>query len=339
VKVLVTGGTGFVGSHAVAALLGAGHDVRVLARAPEKVARVLAPLRATVADVAAGDMTDAAAVDRALDGCDAVVHCAAEIGVAGRSRPATAANVEGARLVIGGALGRDMARVVYTSSVTVHLPAAGQILTPDSPLAEPLTAYGTQKVAIERYVQELQAAGAPVTTLAVGAVYGPCSPHTDSSFAAILATLAAGMYAPESGLGIVDVRDLAAIICRSIRLAAGGGPRRYLVSGHYVTWREWADLLARASGQAVPYRAASAAELIALGRKFDELRANGMDLPPLSEEAAIIMSSGCPGDDTATLAELGLGYRPPIETFRDAVAWLRAAGHLSEASPAEGGKT
>ena len=51
------------------------------------------------------------------------------------------------------------------------------------------------------------------------------------------------------------------------------------------------------------------------------------------------MSSGCPGDDTATLAELGLGYRPAIETFRDAVAWLRAAGHLSEASQPGGART
>ena len=67
-KVLVTGGTGFVGSHAIAALLAAGHDVRVLAREPGKVARVLAPLGTGVTDVAAGDMTDAAAVDRALDG-------------------------------------------------------------------------------------------------------------------------------------------------------------------------------------------------------------------------------------------------------------------------------
>ena len=338
-KVLLTGGTGFVGSHAVAALLAAGHDVRVLARSPENVAGVLAPLGASVADVAAGDMTDPVAVDRALDGCAAVVHCAAEIGVAGGSRPATAANVEGARLVIGGAVGRGVARVVYTSSVTVHLPAAAQILTPDSPLAEPLTAYGAQKAAIERYVRELQAAAAPVTTLVVGGVYGPCSPHTEGSFAAVLAALAAGMYAPESGLGVVDVRDLAAIICRAATLAPGAGPRRYLVSGHYVTWREWAALLADASGQPVPYTAATPDELIALGRKFAELRANGADLPPLSQEAAIIMSSGCPGDDTATLAELGLGYRPAIETFRDAVAWLRAAGHLSEASQPGGART
>jgi hypothetical protein len=51
------------------------------------------------------------------------------------------------------------------------------------------------------------------------------------------------------------------------------------------------------------------------------------------------LAAGCPGDDTVTVAELGLDSRPAIETFRDAVAWLRAAGHLSEAPQAGGDRT
>jgi hypothetical protein len=69
--------------------------------------------------------------------------------------------------------------------------------------------------------------------------------------------------------------------------------------------------------------------MISLGRKFDELRASGEDLPPLSEEAAIIMSSGRPGNDDATLAAFGVTYRPTVETFRDTVNWLRNTGHLT----------
>lgn len=329
-KVLVTGATGFVGSHAAAALAGNGHDLRILARAPGRVASVLAPLGLTADDVVAGDMTDRDAVARALDGCDAVVHCAAQIGVAG-GEPASEANVEGARLVIGGAAERGMARVVYTSSVTVHLPSADHLLTPDSPLAEPLTSYGTHKVAVERFVAGLQAGGAPVTTLVVGGVYGPGSPHTDGSFAAILAALAFGMLAPDSGLGVVDVRDLATIIGRCIQAPSAAGPARYLVSGQYVTWREWTALLAEAAERRVPFREASTADMIALGREFDRLRTAGADanVPPLSEESAIVMASGCPGDDSATLAALGVSYRPLLDTFRDTVAWLRASGHLA----------
>jgi nucleoside-diphosphate-sugar epimerase len=326
VKILVTGGTGFVGSHAVSVLQRSGHVVRLLARNPTKVAGVLGPLGAVADEVVVGDMTDADRVSEALEGCDAVVHCAAEIGVAGGRGPTSAANIEGTRLVIDGALDRGLDPVVYTSTITVHLPTTDTVLGPESPLAEPLSVYGAQKCAIERFVQQRQRAGAPVTTLVVGGVYGPTSPHLDGSFSAILASLESGMYAPDSGLGVVDVRDLALIIGRAME--PGRGPRRYLVSGRYVTWEDWAALLAEASGRPVPYHRASPEDMISLGRKFDELRASGQVLPPLSEEAAIVMSSGRPGDDTATLAAFGVTYRPTVETFRDTVNWLRDTGQL-----------
>jgi nucleoside-diphosphate-sugar epimerase len=76
VRVLVTGGTGFVGSHSVKALVDAGHEVRLLVRAPERIAPALAPLGLDGADHVVGDVIDAAAVERALDGCDAVLHAA-----------------------------------------------------------------------------------------------------------------------------------------------------------------------------------------------------------------------------------------------------------------------
>jgi uncharacterized protein YbjT (DUF2867 family) len=160
----------------------------------------------------------------------------------------------------------------------------------------------------------------------VGGVYGPTSPHLDGSFSAILASLESGMYAPDSGLGVVDVRDLALIIGRAME--PGRGPRRYLVSGRYVTWEDWAALLAEASGRPVPYHRASPEDMISLGRKFDELRASGLVLPRVSVEAAFVLSSGRPGDDTATLAAFGVTYRPTVETFRDTVNWLRDTGQL-----------
>jgi hypothetical protein len=87
--------------------------------------------------------------------------------------------------------------------------------------------------------------------------------------------------------------------------------------------------MTEASGQEVPYTEVSEAEMIDLGRQFDAMRADGAEgLPPLSEEAAVIMAAGKPGDDTLALAELGVSYRPVVETFRDTVDWLRSEGHL-----------
>src|SRR5215467_8118939 len=67
--VLVTGGTGFVGSHSIAALVRAGHRVRVLARSPERVSAALGPLGVGEVESASGDVTDPEAVEHALEGC------------------------------------------------------------------------------------------------------------------------------------------------------------------------------------------------------------------------------------------------------------------------------
>ena len=88
-RVLVTGAGGFIGSHTVAALLEAGHDVRVLVRSPERAERSLGPSWPAV-EVAVGDVTDPVSVGAAIAGSDAVVHAAGEIGVDGGSGPGSA---------------------------------------------------------------------------------------------------------------------------------------------------------------------------------------------------------------------------------------------------------
>ena len=326
-KILVTGGTGFVGSHAVGALQGAGHAVRILARDPSRVPTVLGPLGLAVDDVVAGDMTDTSAVLAAVDGCDAVVHCAAQIGVGGGPGLSGTANIDGARVVMDCALEHGLDPVVYTSSITVHLPTDDAVITPGSALAQPLSAYGAQKATVDRYAMELQDQGLPITTLVVSGVYGPGSPHLDGSFAAVLSALEFGMLAPDSGLGVVDVRDVAQVISRSC--VPGRGPRRYVVSGNYVTWEEWTEVLSQAVGRTVPFSRVAPEEMISLGRRFDEMRDAGKEgLPPLSYEAAVVMASGRPADDSDTLRDLGISYRTTIETFRDTLEWLASTGHI-----------
>ena len=326
--VLITGGTGFVGSHAVGSIQHAGHTVRVLTRDPSRVPNVLGALGLEADEIAVGDMTDADSVDAGLDGCDAVVHCAAEIGVGGGRGLTGTANVDGARLVIGGAVARGIDPIVYTSSITVHLPCPDPVITPASPLARPLSTYGAQKASIDRFVQDLQTDGAPVTVLVVSGVYGPNSPHLDGSFAAIIGSLEAGMVAPPGGLGVVDVRDVAQIIAACVETRRGA--RRYLVTGNYVTWEQWTATLSEAIGRTVPFNEVSAETMIDLGKRFDQLRDSGREgLPPLSVEAAIVMTSGKPADDSATLRDFGVTYRPTLATFCDTLDWLRSTGQLA----------
>jgi dihydroflavonol-4-reductase len=326
VLVLVTGATVFIGSHAVAALRRDGHDVRILVRDPARIAPALDPHGVRVS-VAVGDMTDPVAVAAAVKGCDAVVHAAGEVGVEGGTGPKTTANVDGVRTVISAALEAGVDSVLYTSTITVHLPTEESVLTPDSPLAEPLSTYGASKRDAELLVRRWQSEGAPVTSFTIGGVYGPTSPHLDGSFGAVLAALETFMLVPPGGLGVVDVRDLATMLARAVE--PGRGPRHYLAGGQYVTWAQWTEALGAAAGVDVAHQEVSAAEMIDLGRHFDRLRSEGRSSAPLSEEAAIIMTSGVPTDDEATLVDLVCRYRPLAETFTDTVDYLRAIGRLT----------
>ncbi len=332
--VLVTGGTGLVGSHAVAALRAAGDGVRLLARTPSKVPRVLRPLDVDpdAVTVVAGGMTDADAVGAAVAGCDAVVHAAAErhpepAGPGGRDP-----NVEGVRTVVGAALDRGVERIVYTSSVAAYLPVAGDAVTPASDLGEPETAYARSKRDAERLVRSWQADGAPITTLVLGGVHGPVSPHTEDSFAAVRAALESVMIVLEGGMGVIDVRDLAAAITAAAspaRRRAAGQPRVLMAGGRFVTWQRWVDVLSEAVGRPVPTVEMDAGRFLELARELDEQREAGQEPDaPLTEEAALTMLAGAPTDDQQTHRELGVDWRPTVETFRDQVAWMIARGHL-----------
>jgi dihydroflavonol-4-reductase len=85
VTVLVTGATGFLGSHVAARLVESRHAVRLLVRDPAKLARVPALADTGSIDVVVGDVTDPQSVERALDGCTAVVHAAAHVSLAEQS--------------------------------------------------------------------------------------------------------------------------------------------------------------------------------------------------------------------------------------------------------------
>ncbi len=225
-----------MGSHAVAALLRHGHEARVLARTPERVPVVLEPVGVT-AVAFQGDVADPASVAAAVDGCDAVLHATAVISVGGAGGHTPNVNDVGTRTVLAEALAVGIDPIVSTSAITVHLPAPDAAVTPSSVSAEPLSAYGASKRDAELVVREHQDRGDPITSFALGGIYGPTSPHLDGSFQAILGALGSMMLVPPGGLGVVDVRDAAELLTRA--MVPGRGPRHYLAGGQFVTWAEW----------------------------------------------------------------------------------------------------
>jgi len=324
VRVLVTGATGFVGSHTVGALVAGGHDVRVLVRNPDRIPGSLGAL-GLEPEVVLGDMTDAGAVGAAVDGCEVVIHAAAQIGVGGGG-PADQANLDGVRTVVGGALEAGARRVVYTSSVTAYTPTEAPVVTLDSPLVEALSPYGATKVAAEQLLRSWQDDGEPVTIVVPGGVYGPDAPDLVNSFHAVLSALDAMMLVPPSGTTVLDVRDLAELLAR-VATADEHVPR-VLAGGHFVTWREWVSALERAVGRPVAHQVVTHEEILALARDLSAMAAETGAEPMLTEEAALVMATGVPLDDEASLRRFDLELRPLDDTFRDVVVYLRSIGRI-----------
>ncbi len=325
-KVLVTGGTGFVGSHAAEALCRSGHEVRLLARSPEKVERVRKLRGLSLPDVRYGDMEDASAVEAALEGCDAVLHAAASVEI-GRTRDVFASNLEGSRNVIGTALARGLDPVIYVSSIMTMFPPKGPVITVDDPITSLSTDYGRSKSETERWVRELQGLGRPVVSVYPTGVYGPEDPGFGAPLKGLRDRLRFGFLMASGGFGCVDVRDLGRVLAAAIE--PGRGPRRYMAGGHFITWPEEADLVEEIVGRRVRRLPAPGLALRTVGRLVDLLQrlAPAFDYP-LTHEAALIITDFVPCDSSRTVEELGIEFRPLRETLSDAVRWLLATGEI-----------
>ena len=250
-RVLLTGGTGFVGSYAVPALLARGHAVRLLVRDVAKADAVLARRGVDSADTAVelvvGDMLDPEAVARGLDGADAVVHAAAAIGVtSGGTVSVHEQNVTGTRNVVGGAAAAGLDPIVHVSTIAVFIPPQAPTITVDAPLASPRNEYGRSKVEAEREVRVLQDTGAPVAVVYPGGVLGPDQPHLDAALEGIAGARRSGWPMTPGGVCLIDVRDLAEVLAAAV--VPGLGPRRLLAGGHFLSWPELGDLTDRITG-------------------------------------------------------------------------------------------
>lgn len=318
-RVAVTGGTGFLGAHSVAALVAAGHDVRLLARGSIDAVTALGVDEARL-EVLRGDVTEPAAVDRLLDGADAVLHAAGVVGLDERDADRmTAVNVDATRLVLHGAVDRGLDPVVHVSSYSALFPCADPVMTPDSATVEGRSAYGRTKAAGDRIARGLQADGAPVVITYPSTVLGP--PAGDRrGLAAIgwdpLLRLGASITF-DGGMVMVDVRDVAAV--HVAVMTPGRGPRRYLCGGRMTGFDEVLDLLQEAAGRRIRRVRIPRKALLGVGRASDLLSTVVPIAPLLSYEAAWLLTSPARTDDSRTHDELGVRWRPLEETIRAAV--------------------
>lgn len=169
-NVLVTGGTGFVGSHLVRRLLGRGHRVTSLDKHPGLFEH---ELREWGAILAAGSVTDRSDVERVMAGQDLVFHLASPFGdILQPDQAYWEIEVEGTRNVLEAARRHGVRRVVHCSTQGVHGIVTRAPGNEDSPIA-PRDYYCYSKAEGEKVAREFIAAGMDVVVVRPTSVYGP----------------------------------------------------------------------------------------------------------------------------------------------------------------------
>jgi dihydroflavonol-4-reductase len=316
VRVLLTGATGFLGSHIVEQLLSAGHQVRAVCRSP---------LQRGDVEVIRGDLTQPDSLPPAMRGCDAVIHSAAMLSFkASDAAHQREVNVQGTRNVVEAARASGVRRLVFTSSVAAlgrpNGEPADESRRYDWPVGLSYNETKRDAEEIVRHARDLE-----TISLNPALVLGPGERYRHSLPLFRLAKWGLLTLVPVGGMTLCDVRDVAA--AHIAALTRGQPGERYILGGPQLTFSQLASELAAATG-GHPARVELPSVLLRLGSlPLVVAEKLGLRLPYSPLYAPYLTLRSFYSSDRA-IADLGYRTRSAAETIGDAAAWYRAEGLL-----------
>jgi dihydroflavonol-4-reductase len=322
---LVTGGTGFVGSHVVRRLCAEGFTVRVLARPTSP----LFLLESLPVEVVRGDLLDSESLRNAVTGCETVFHVAADYRLWARDpQELFRNNVEGTERVLAAAREAGVSRVVYTSTVgAVGFHANGTPATEaDFPQPAALVgAYKRSKFQAEQVALRFAREGFPVVIVNPSAPVGEGDRKPTDTGKIILDFINRKMPAYlDTGLNLVDVRDVAEGHLLALRRGRPG--ERNILGSENMGFKEILDALARITGipaprLRIPYRVAwfAGAVNLAISQVTGQPPRVPFDGVRIARHKMFVSSAKAANE---------LGYRPaPVAgALGRAVQWFRDQG-------------
>jgi len=325
---LVTGASGFVGSAVARALAARGHSLRLLVRPRSDRAN----LQGVDAELVEGDLLDPPSLARAVQGCAALFHVAADYRLWVPDPAAMMqANVAGTVALMRAAAEAGVARIVYCSSVA----ALGQIgdgtpadeNTPNDP-ARIVGAYKKSKYLAEQAVRDLvRRELLPAVIVNPSTPVGPRDIKPTPTGKTIRDAAAGKIPAYiDTGLNIVHVDDVA--IGHVLAYERGRIGESYILGGEDFLLRDLLRLIAEIAGRKPPAVALPSAALypVALGC---ELAARVFHNDPLvTREMLAMAKKKMFFSSTKARAELGYAPRPARQAIVDAVAWFRENGKI-----------
>ncbi len=326
-KVLVTGATGFVGSHLVRLLNEQGYIVRALYRSPQK----LAILDGLDYEGIQGDLDDVDILKSACEGCDVVFHVAAKADYWKDDDKdlMMRINVDGTRNVLSAAQSAGVKRVIFTSSAsTIGFRDDGQPADETQPFNLPPERfwYGYSKVKAEEVVAEFVTDGLDVVILNPTVIIGPGDLNSISG-TFIIETARFQWLAPMStgGLAAIDVRDVAQSHIHAVEKGRTG--QRYLLNTANHTYKEWFTMIAEACEVRPPIFTSPDWMLEPTARLIELLRRLGIQTP-MDANQTRLGGTNAYFDASKAHAEL---YKPQIDlmtSLRETAQWYKENGYI-----------
>ncbi len=323
-KALVTGATGFVGSHLVERLISGGWEVRALVRPTSDTGH----LRGLGVELEEGDLSDPESVRRGGAGAEVVYHLAAAT-FARSAQAFERANAQGTRRLVEGIAAAEPRprRLVYLSSYAACGPSLpGRPRSLEDPPA-PLTAYGRTKLAGEAEVRELEGRGVEVVVVRAPTVYGPRDRALLSYFRLVRWGLAPSPEGGAERLHVIYAPDLA----RALERAADAPAGTFAVAEPRVhSWGELVDAIAGPLRRR-PVRVGLPAPLVRAAAGASQLAGSlvGRAVPFNREKAEEMLAPAWVCELAGSEALLPAADATPLAVgMADTVSWYKRQGWL-----------
>lgn len=326
IRNLVTGGSGFLGSHLVEALVTRGEEVRVLVRPTSKIDH----LKTLEVELSYSDLNNVQSLKKAVQGIERVYHCAALSTDWGDRESFYAANVTGVSNILEAALEAGVSKFIHVSTTDVY----GY---PNAPVDETASFqlrgwhYGDTKIEGERLVWGYyKKHGLPITVVRPVSIYGP---RSDSLIVEIVELLKTGdmvhIGKGQKSAGLAYVTNVVDLILRSADNERSVGQAYNASDGSEVTWRQYIDRLAEIVGVdspriVIPYRIAYFTGWL-MEKAYGGFKIKSR--PLLTRLAAELF--GTDQGYSINKARQELGYEPKVhfdEGISITEAWLRESG-------------
>ncbi len=328
-KVLVTGGTGFIGNHVVRLSLEKGEEVRVMVMPGED----RSPLAGMDVEFVEGDLLRPESLRGALAGCSRLYHLAALFAVWTRDPHLhNKVNVAGTRAMMQAAMAAGVEKVVYTSSIAaIGLPAGGGLATEETPFNgwPAASDYVLSKFIAHHVVKGLCHDGLPATLVLPGLPFGPGDRAPTPTGGIVVNTLRGRMSGYwDGGICAVDVRDVAA--GHVLAMERGRIGESYILANRdgNLSFRDFLRLVGRIGGVAkAGTRRVSAGTVVNSARLAEFWARLTGRMPRTTPKNARFVMQNNHVDPGKAIEELGLPQTPIETALGDAVAWFRANGY------------